>query len=356
MSATRTVIELARSGGSPVTDDTGATFIWLGDASDIRVVGTWCDWEVDRGLRMQRVDGGWAARLDLPDDAYIEYALVVDGTRVPDPLNRHHVSNGIGGRNEQLWMPRASRRAAAMQRRRVPRGSITRQHVQLEWWAAAPSRRRLALYQPVTAVPARDLPLLVVLDGADYLDRGRLARTLDALIHDGSMAPVAAAFIDNAGASRGVEYAASDFTLEYLASVVVPAAVDHLGLGSQLAKGAGRVGRAAILGSSMGGLMALHAAVRRPGLFGRAIVQSCAAFDQFEPTTLAWMRQVPAPRVRIWQDAGDYEWLAQPNDELAALLRDRGYDASYRRYPGGHDQTSWNESLVDALPVMFPPA
>ena len=354
MHAAPTPIELARTGGSPVTDETGATFVWPGDAADIRVVGTWCDWEVDQGLRMQRADGGWAARLDLPDDAYIEYALVVDGTRVPDPLNRHNVSNGIGGRNEQLWMPRASRRAAALQRRRVPHGTVTRQRIQLGWWAAGPSRRRLDLYRPVTAIPTRDLPLLVVLDGADYLDRGRLARTLDALIHDGSMAPVAAAFIDNAGASRGVEYAASDFTLESLASVVVPAAVERLGLGSQIAESDG-VGRAAILGSSMGGLMALHAAVRRPELFGRAIVQSCAAFDQFEPTTLAWMRQVPAPPVRIWQDAGDYEWLAEPNDELAALLRDRGYDASYRRYPGGHDQTSWNELLVDALPVMFPP-
>ncbi|MBI3752373.1 MAG: hypothetical protein HY263_12035, partial [Chloroflexi bacterium] len=62
----------------------------------------------------------------------------------------------------------------------------------------------------------------------------------------------------------------------------------------------------------------------------------------------------PAP-VRLWQDAGDYEWLAEANDELAALLTGRGYDLTYRRHHGGHDQTSWNESLVDALPAIFPP-
>lgn len=33
----------------------------------------------------------------------------------------------------------------------------------------------------------------------------------------------------------------------------------------------------------------------------------------------------------------------------------RGFDLTYSRYPGGHDQTSWAESLVDALPAMFPP-
>lgn len=34
----------------------------------------------------------------------------------------------------------------------------------------------------------------------------------------------------------------------------------------------------------------------------------------------------------------------------------RGFSLAYRRFPGGHDQTSWAESLVDALPEIFPPA
>jgi enterochelin esterase-like enzyme len=347
--------ERALASGTPLADGDGATFVWLGDADAVTVVGTWCDWEVAGGLVMERSGGAWVARLDLPADAYIEYALVVDGVRVQDPLNRHRVANGVGGRNEQLWMPAAPRRAEALRRRRVPRGTLTRHRLELAWWAATPKRRRLDLYLPPAPADRSALPLLVVLDGADYLDRGHLARILDALIHDGTMAPVAAAFIDNAGDSRGVEYAASDFTLESLASEVVPAAVERLGLRSQAAPDGGP-GRAVILGSSMGGLMALHAAVRRPGLFGRAIVQSCAAFDEFEPTTIAWIRRAPPPPVRIWQDAGDYEWLAAGNDALAGLLEERGYDATYRRFRGGHDQTSWTESLVDALPAIVPPA
>jgi enterochelin esterase family protein len=210
------------------------------------------------------------------------------------------------------------------------------------------------LYLPAGDPDRRRLPLLVVLDGPDYLRRGRLDRTLDGLIHDRAMAPVAVAFLANAGASRGVEYAASDFALRSLTDQVVPAAVDRLGLAPQAAEPGGR-GSATILGSSMGGLMALHAAVRRPDVFGQAIVQSCGALDAFDFTLLDWIRVAPPAPVRIWQDAGDFEWLADANDDLASLLRERGYDATYRRGPHGHNQMSWNEQLVEALPRMFPP-
>jgi enterochelin esterase family protein len=134
----------------------------------------------------------------------------------------------------------------------------------------------------------------------------------------------------------------------------VPTAVERLGLGPQEAPDPGAPGRATILGSSMGGLMALHAALRRPELFGAAIAQSVAAFPDIELSTMLLVRHLDPPPIRIWQDAGDHEWLAAANDDLARLLRDRGYDATYGRQPGGHDQTSWVESLVDALPAMFP--
>ena len=204
-----------------------------------------------------------------------------------------------------------------------------------------------------------------MLDGLDYLRRGRLARLLDALIADGRMAPVAAAFLDHAGPGRASEYVANDFTLAALADVVVPAAVERLGLAPQ-----GRPtgpGRAAILGSSMGGLMALHAGTRRPDVFGRVIAQSTSALldelvlaDGSVPavrlTLLALIEATEAPPIRLWLDVGDLEGLAEPNDRLAAMLGRRGFDLTYRRFPGGHDQTSWAESLVDALPATFPPS
>jgi enterochelin esterase-like enzyme len=349
----------------PRMDDRGVTFEWQGTAQQVVVTGTWCDWRADTALQLQR-DGEttWSGHLDLPPEAYVEYRLVVDGEPLPDPSNGHRTHNGIDGFNDQLWMPGATRRAIELRsrprsrgERELPRGEIRHGRVELGWAAVVPKRRRLDLYLPPGAGTRFDpaaLPLLVVLDGPDYLERGQLDRTLDGLISTGRMAPVAAAFIANAGASRGVEYGGSDFTIAMLADDVVPAAMERLGVGPQESMDEGP-GRAAILGSSMGGLMALHAAIRRPSLFGRAIVQSVPAFTHIDVSTFVLIRHLEPPPVRLWLDAGDYEGLAAANDDLAAVLAERGYDVTYRRQHGGHDQTSWGESLIDALPAMFPP-
>jgi enterochelin esterase-like enzyme len=353
---------------NPRVDDRGATFTWHGAAPAPVVVGSWCDWDPARGMALRRSGDGWAGRVELPPDAYVEYGLLRDGITVPDPGNPATVDNGVGGRNHRFWMPGARRRAIELARRRVPRGEVVATTVNLGWLAAPPLDRRVALYVPHATVAdsarRHELPLLVVLDGLDYLRRGRLNRILDALIADGRMAPVAACFIDDAGPARPAEYAANDFTVTALAEVVVPAAIERLGLAAQAA--AAGAGRAAILGSSLGGLMALHAGVRRPDLFGRVIAQSTAALTEdlkvggrliprIRSTLLALIEASPAPPIHLWLDAGDLEGLAEQNDRLAALLARRGFAVEYRRFPGGHDQTSWAESLVDALPATFPP-
>jgi enterochelin esterase-like enzyme len=71
-------------------------------------------------------------------------------------------------------------------------------------------------------------------------------------------------------------------------------------------------------------------------------------------TTLALIEAGPPSPARLWLDAGELESLAGPNDRLAALLVDRGWDVTYRPQHGGHNQTSWAEALIDALPAMFP--
>jgi enterochelin esterase family protein len=355
---------------SPLIGDRGATFVWLGDEPAPVVIGAWCGWDPDHGLRMERGEGGWAAWLELPPDAYVEYAFIREGRRVRDPLNPHRVANGVRGSNAQLWMPAASRRAAALHRRHVPRGTVRRGHIRLGWRSAPPRDRRLDLYLPSERVShdRAALPLLIVLDGADYLDRGHLDRTLDGLIAAGRMAPVAAAFLDNGGEARAAEYAANDFTLSALVDEVAPAARARLGLPGPAAGDGDGEGGAVILGSSLGGLMAVHAATRRPGFFGGAIAQSTAAFlgdpdpsgDARSPltlTTLELLRRGPQPgsRSRLWLDVGDFETLAESSDRLVELLRGAGHEVISRHYPTGHDQTSWADRLIDALPAMFPP-
>jgi enterochelin esterase family protein len=261
---------------NPRVADSGATFTWHGPPPAPVVVGSWCDWDPARGLAMRRSGDHWTAHVELPPDAYVEYGLLIDGRAVPDPGNPHRVGNGVGGRTHRFWMPAARRHALALARRRVPRGEVTMGSVDMGWLAAPPLQRRLALYLPHVAAAdtglRRDLPLLLVLDGLDYLRRGKLARILDALIADGAMAPVAAAFLDNAGRTRATEYAANDFTLATVADIVVPAVVERLGLAPQQEQAG--PGRAAISARRSADLWRSTPAFG--GWVGRVIAQSTA--------------------------------------------------------------------------------
>ncbi len=337
---------------SPLVSDHDVTFLWQGAGRPPVVVGDWCDWDTDRGLAMKRRGGVSSATLRLPRNAYLEYRFFHRGDLVPDPLNPHRTRNGLGGVNSRVWMPGASRRALTLRRRRSPRGRVLRGSITFDRGLPGPRKRRFDLYMPPAVADPANLPLLLVLDGPDYLDRGGLHRTLDGLIGDRAMAPVAAAFLADAGPGRSAEYTASDWTLRTLAEVVVPAAIERLGLRPGAAvEGRGPV---AILGASFGGVMALHAAVRLPDVFGTAIVQSYAVYPSPEWSTIALIRATPPPPVRLWLDVGTLEGLAEPVDGLVELLRERGFKLRYQPYPAGHNQTGWAESLVDALPVMFP--
>ena len=372
-----TAVDRALREGSPVLDEAGATFVWFGDEPPPTIVGDWCDrrgtnlpgtddepparwsdpWDNSRALQLSPLstrDGAWAVRVGLPSDAYVEYALQRNGRRVVDPLNPHRSRGGLDTANMRFWMPDAARRAQYLARHsRAQRGTLTRHVVNFHWLSASPHKRRIDLYLPARG-DARTLPLLVVLDGNGYREGGHLVPVLDALIATEQMAPVAAAFVSNAGSSRSIEYAGNDFTLSALSRIVVPMAIDRLGLGDL--SGLDGVGKVAILGSSMGGLMALYAGLRMPQLFGSVIAQSGAySFRETEMITGPLVRHLPVAPIGIWLDVGQSESLAPANHEMYGLLAGQGYDVEFRRHPGGHNQTAWVESLVDALPWTFPP-
>ena len=267
-------------------------------------------------------------------------------------------------------MPQAPREGQALTRggrTSVPRGVVTEHRLEHYDWAIG-RRRRLWIHRPA-GYQARDLPLLVVLDGNDYL-RARMDRLNDALIAAGRMAPVVTAFVANAGRDRMVEYACSEMTLGFLVGFVLPTVQRELGIevdderdAAERRAAHGRSdgdvarGPVTILGASAGGLMAMHAGLRLPGVFGQVIAQSGAwELDGHELVPFDLVRDGPVRPIRIWMDAGRYEWLFDGNERMAALLRERGYDVTYRRFSGGHNWTSWLEELVVALPAAFPPA
>jgi hypothetical protein len=66
------------------------------DADDVRLTGSWLDWD-DDGIRMKRdKEGTWKTRITLGPGVY-RYKFIVDGKWIPDPDIEEKVPDGMGG-------------------------------------------------------------------------------------------------------------------------------------------------------------------------------------------------------------------------------------------------------------------
>lgn len=352
------LLERAGREGTPVIDGNRVTFVWQGK-TPAQLMGDFNMWGGDANnptgasLELESAGPGlWTRTLDLPHGAYVEYCFLRSGKRSNDPLNHNLTPNGKGGTNNFFYMPGASPTPYLERKAGAPPGRVT--HHILE----APSlviggHRPVHLYAPPVEGP---VPLVVVLDGQDYLRRALLPTLLDNLIADNKIRPVAAAMIESSHlanpSARMVEYACSEMTLGAVTLPLLDLAREHLALLDLTT----HPGAYAICGASIGGLMSIYAALRAPEVFGGAISQA-GAFELFGRRTVVFDLAIVAPsRPRgLWLDVGGMDWLLEPNRLLRTHLTALGYNVGYREYYAYHNYPAWRNSLPDALMWLFPP-
>jgi enterochelin esterase-like enzyme len=353
----RELVERARTGGAPVIDDDGATFVWASDESPDgddqsppQLIGDFngWGWHVPAIELQQVAPRVWAHTMRLPPDAYIEYLYLRGEDRILDPLNSRTVSNGVGGTHNWFGMPDFAETPLAIHRAGIPHGTVT-SHAVDSAYLANRGTRTVHLYRPPADGP---YPVLIVYDGQDYLHGAKLPQIVDNLIADARIRPFAMALIEHGDEARFVEYNCSDATIMFLRSVVLPMVEQQLDLGKDERLHG-------VMGASMGGLMALYTALRLPGYFGCVLSQS-GAFgfhgDGWESVIRDLVRHGSLPPPRVWMDAGGYEDLSSSNRQMHELLREQGFDVTFREYNGGHNYTSWRNDVKRGLESLFPPA
>jgi enterochelin esterase family protein len=243
-------------------------------------------------------------------------------------------------------MPGHSATEHAIRRKNIPHGKVT--HHQVETWMLSDDGQRdVYLYRPPVKEP---VPLLIVYDGVDYLERANLNAIVDNLIHEKRIQPIAMAFLQNGDERRGVEYACSDATIMWLDHVILPLARKRLNL-LDITKYPGAYGA---LGASFGGLMSMYTGLRMPEVFGKVISQS-GVFES-EGRDFAVVDSIRAKQsrgIKIWMDVGRFDWLLEDNRRLQPILHENGYDVTYREFSGGHNYTCWRDEVWIALEEMF---
>ncbi|WP_329131436.1 enterochelin esterase [Streptomyces sp. NBC_00670] len=262
--------------------------------------------------------------------------------RRTDPYNTRALPRRWGGPAvSYAELPAAPRAVDWEPRDGVPRGTLGEHRL--------PSARRVWLYEPpVPSAEARELPVLVLLDGEHWGPRLGLAHLLDNLIADGRVPPLAALLPDSVdAATRWAELSCRPEYVGFLTGELLPWAAGRLPLTADPA-------RTVVAGQSLGGLTAAYAAVSAPHRFGNALVQSGSFWWPAGPES-EWLtgRIAATPRlpVRFRLSFGEQEWVALPaarrlRDTLAAA----GYDdAIYREFNGGHDYLCWRTELADGI-------
>lgn len=333
---------------NPAIEGNRATLVWKGKSAP-HVIDDIHEWEANP-QQMQRIAPGlWAYSLDLYRDAYFEYAFYDPRTkkRIKDPLNRQTIANGLGQYNHFFYMPEAGPTIYTAKRTNIPSGKITRHRVEAGLMHEG-GKRELHLYQPPVHEP---VPLLLIYDGTDYLKRAMLNIIVDNLINEKRIRPIAMAFLQNGDDHRSVEYACSDATLITLDQTILPFASQKLNLLSpKQTRGA-----FGVLGASFGGLMSMYTGLRMPDIFGKVISQSGVfELNSRDFVAVDLIRAKQSRETAIWMDIGRFDSLLEDNRRLQPLLRENGYNVTYREANAGHNFTFWRNELPMALEAMFP--
>lgn len=350
-----TLLERARTQGAPLVDGAQVTFVWEGETAPYLMSDCTSWWDPSQAQRLEPAGPRlWATTLTLPPDTFLEYAFAVDpqpgenwnAFRALDPLNPRRKWNGINADNNYIYLPEARPTPLIRRARGTPRGQLTR-HVVNTQGLAARTRRLVYLYHPPVAEPT---PLVLVLDGVDYVRQARLPTILDNLIAQGRIPPLALVMPQNGRSARMVEYGCSEVTFGFFELVLLPLAQQHLTL-LDLKRHPGAYG---VMGASMGGLMSLYLGLRFPNTFGRVLAQAGAyALGDRDTLTFELVEQGHAQPLKIWQDCGAFDFLRRPNDRMAALLAAHQADATYRSYNAGHNYYAWRDILGEALTWLW---
>ncbi|MEW6400492.1 MAG: alpha/beta hydrolase-fold protein [Chloroflexota bacterium] len=333
---------------NPLIEGNRVTFQWRGRTAP-RLIDDLHGWE-DNPQRLKRIAKDLRAiSFELPRDAYLEYAFYdpKTETRFADPFNSNTVWNGFEHDNHFFYMPEAAPTPLATRQKGVPHGKVTSHRVPT-WMLQDEGEREIYFYHP----PAREaVPLLVVYDGKDYLERASLNIIVDNLIAQKRIRPIAMAFLPNGGDHRGVEYACSDATIAWLDHVILPLARKRLNL-LDIQKNRGVYG---ILGASFSGLMSVYTGLRMPEIFGKVIAQSAVfEFEGRDFVAVDLIRHSHVREIKIWMDVGKLEWLLEDNRRMQPILKEHGYDVIYREVSSGHNYTAWRNDVWRGLEAMFP--
>jgi enterochelin esterase-like enzyme len=351
MRLVKTLAEHRAMLGTPFIEDTAVTFIYCGAAVRVTVPGDLNGWNpaADAMTRVQGTNLFYLVKR-AEAAARFEYKFAVDSTWILDPFNRRTAMGGFGP-NSEIWMPAYTPPAEVVPRLGIPHGRIDTLLVE----SAILGRRYTAfIYVPpgYAAIRGR-LPSLLVTDGGEYLTLGLMNTVLDNLIADRRIRPLLGVFLDPRMDLRDPEtsmrmedYAMNDSFAGFLTGEVLPLVRSRYRVSTD-------PGETGIMGASLGGLCATHAAFTHPDVFGLCAAQS-PSYWWNDDALMNLIDREPKRPVRFSIDTGTIGDAQEGARRMRDVLKRKGYPFAYAEYPEGHNWVNWRSRIDDILTTFWP--
>lgn len=215
--------------------------------------------------------------------------------------------------------------------------------------------RDVWIHETADAPAASDRPLVIVLDGRQWIEDAPLAPVLDRATTEGELPPAVLLFVDSIDPqTRGRELPCNRDFWDAVVEELIP-------LASAEATFTRDPMRTVVSGQSYGGLASLFAALEFPERFGLVASQSgsfwwpvmshggeCGPPGGRIAEILDSLSE-PLP-IRVVMDVGIHEGDMVPhNRHIAHLLQENEIDVSFSEFDGGHEWLCWRGGLVEAL-------
>ncbi|MFN0157929.1 MAG: alpha/beta hydrolase-fold protein [Bacteroidota bacterium] len=335
--------------GRAIVEDSVVYFVYQGEATRVAVPGDLNGWHPASDT-MTAVEGTDLFYLPKTIDmaARFEYKFAVDSTWILDPFNQQQAIGGYGA-NSEIWMPRYVPPTEILPNPDIPHGRIDTFAV--ESTLLGRTHPVFVYLPPNYKKQSARYPVIYVTDGGEYLSLGLMNNVLDNLIAAKRIQPVIGVFIDPrtdirdaATSMRMHDYTMSDTFVNFLVTELVPRIRKNYRVTDDPAN-------TAIMGASLGGLIATYASYKHPDVFGLCAAQS-SSYWWNKDSIVALMREGPKKHVRFYIDTGTIFDAQEGVRKMRDVLRERGYEFSYAEYPEGHNWVNWR-ARIDAILEYF---
>ncbi len=343
----------------PLVEGTNVTFVYRGEAEGVSLRHWIYGLETSNSLvRIANTDL-WHLTLDIPPQSRVEYKLEIHrhgGSQwIEDPRNPNRARDPFGANSvmhsEGYGVPLFTQDDPEARPGRLEPFKFKSRA--LGGWRSG------HIYLPARFRRTRLYPLLVVHDGADYLNYARMKTVLDNLIHQLEIPDLIVAFTDSP--DRLKEYANDETHARFLTEELLTDLTRRLPL---LDKPQARC----LMGASFGAAAALSTACRYPNVWGRLLLQSGSfaftdigksnrrgpLFDRIVEFMNQYRQSPTAVSERVFMSCGVYESLIYENRSLAPLLDATGMQVKFVESRDGHNWENWRDRLREGLSWLFP--